>query len=512
MYKILRFLFSRRFLIALIALLQIVWVYVFLSDIIVLGPYIYIGFTLFSVVIMAYIAERDNLNPSYKMLWLIFMVIFPVTGALLYFFWGNRKLAKRHQDTLEIIQSDTEKLFFQDDNLLKKIKDKDTNLEKQAKYLSNIAKGMLYENTAVKYYKMGEDFFIDYLEDLKNAKKSIFMQYFIIDEGYMWDEILKILKEKAAEGVDVRVLYDGFGSLLTLPDDYEKTLQKMGIKAEVFSPIKLSYRIGDYLILNHRDHRKLTVIDGNIGYSGGLNIADEYINKINKFGRWKDTAVRLYGEGTFGLTNIFLQSWQFVTKEVEMYDKYKPSVKGKADGIIQPYHDTPLDTYNVCENAYLNVINGATDYVYIATPYLIIDNEMVTSLTLAAQSGADVRIVVPGVPDKWYAFYITQSYYKTLLEGGVRIYEYTPGFLHAKMYVCDDKQAIVGSANMDYRSLYLHYENCVSFYGGSVVKDVKADFNEMFLDSKEVSLLDVKNTPLLKRLYQIFFKILSPLM
>ncbi len=512
LYKMLRFIFSRRFIITILALIQIWIVYLFLSDYVILDPTFYYGLVVLSVISIIYIVERDNLNPSYKILWILFMIIFPGTGAILYILWGNRRLSKSQQDTLELINKNNEKLLSHDKVILQKIKEKDINLEKQARYLTNIAKGMLFENTDVRYYKMGEDFFEDFLEDLKNANKSIFMQYFIIDEGYMWDKILEILTEKAKAGVDVRILYDGFGSLLTLPDGYDEKLKKLGIKTEIFSPIKFSFRIRNYLILNHRDHRKLTIIDNNISYGGGLNIADEYINKITKFGVWKDTAFRLEGEATFGMTNIFLQSWEFVTKEEIDYSKFYPTAQNNSDGIVQPYHDTPLDTYNVCENAYLNVINGANDYVYIATPYLIIDNEMVTALTLASQSGVDVRIVVPGIPDKWYAYYITQSYYKILVEHGVKIYEYTPGFLHAKMYVCDDKQAIVGSANMDYRSLYLHYENCASFYGGKIVGEVKEDFNEMFEVSSLVTIEKINSTPPLKRLYQLVFKILSPLM
>ncbi len=512
LFKLLRFIFSRRFIIAVLALIQLCLVYLFLTNYLVINPTFYYALVVLSVISMIYIVERDNLNPSYKILWILFMIVFPGTGALLYILWGNRRLSKSQQEKLELINKNNEKLSLDDNIILEKLQKQDINLQKQAKYLKNIAKGMLFENTDVRYYKIGEDFFGDYLEDLKNAKKNIFMQYFIIDEGYMWDEILEILTKKAKEGVDVRILYDGFGSLLTLPDGYDDKLKALGIKTEIFSPIKFSFRIKDYLILNHRDHRKLTIIDNNISYGGGLNIADEYINKITKFGVWKDTAFRLEGEATFGMTNIFLQSWEFVTKETIDYNKFYPSVIKEGSGIIQPYHDTPLDTYNVCENAYLNVINGATDYVYIATPYLIIDNEMVTALTLAAQSGVDVRIVVPGIPDKWYAYYITQSYYKILVENGVKIYEYTPGFLHAKMYVCDDRQAIVGSANMDYRSLYLHYENCVSFYGGEIVGDVKEDFNEMFTESKLVTMKEINETPALKRIYQLFFKILSPLM
>ncbi len=512
MQKLLRFLFSKRFIVCVLAVFQLAFFMIFMDGLFVLSPNVYVLMIVFSVLVMLYIFERDNLNPSYKILWMLVMIVFPITGAIFYFLWGNRKLAKSQRDTLSLISESYKNEFPHSQGLLEKLDKQNGSLAKQARYLLNIADSNLYENTQTKYYRLGEDFFVDYLEDLKNAKKSIFIQYFIIDEGEMWDKILEILIEKAKEGVDVRVLYDGFGSLLTLPDNYDETLRKMGIKAHIFSPLKLSTRVRDYLILNNRDHRKITIIDSNIAYGGGLNIGDEYINKIKKFGIWKDTAFRLYGDASFGMTVTFLEAWQFTTGEFVNYSDYKPNAKAETDGIIQPYHDTPLDTHNVCENAYLNVINLADDYVYITTPYLIIDTELITALSLASQSGADVKILVPGIPDKWYAYYITQSYYKTLVENGVEIYEYTPGFVHAKMYVSDDKQAIVGSANMDYRSLYLHYENCVAFYGGSMVSEVKQDFIDCLKDSKKVTLEDIKKTPFLKRLYQIFFKVLSPLM
>ena len=276
----------------------------------------------------------------------------------------------------------------------------------------------------------------------------------------MWNSILEVLKQKAGEGVDVRVMYDGFGTLITLPSGYEHTLRSFGIKVGVFNPIRFSLHIGDYLMLNHRDHRKITVIDSNIGYGGGLNLADEYINKKVRFGVWKDTAFRIEGDAVYGLSSTFIRAWHMVTGECLNYENYRPTVRKPTDGIVQPYFDTPLDKLNICESAYLGVINNAKKYVYITTPYLVIDNLMITSLCLASHSGIDVKSMVPGIPDKWYVYYITQSYYRVLLEAGVEIYEYTPGFLHAKMYVSDDIQAIVGSANMDFRSMYLHFENC----------------------------------------------------
>jgi len=258
--------------------------------------------------------------------------------------------------------------------------------------------------------------------------------------------------------------------------------------------------------------RKITVIDNNVGYGGGLNIADEYINAITRFGVWKDTAFRIEGEAVYGLTSTFIRAWHLAAGEALNYANYKPTVKKESDGIIQPYFDTPLDKLNICESAYLGVINNAKKYVYITTPYLVIDNEMITSLCLAAQSGIDVKIMVPGIPDKWYVYYITQSYYRVLLDAGVEIYEYTPGFLHAKMYVSDDIQAIVGSANMDFRSMYLHFENCCSFYGGSMVEAVKADFENTLSQCRKVTIEQVKKTPLWKRIFQIVFRIWSPMM
>ena len=512
MRKLLRFVFSKRFMAIMLALFQITLFFVLITRFYTIGPAIYFTMTVFSIAVMLYLFERDNLNPSYKLLWILVMVILPVSGALFYFLWGDTKLTKKQMLALAgIKKTATEHTPHNDDAVIQLEKHR-PHLAKQARYLKKYADATAYYNTQTKYYPTGETFFEDFVKDLKNAKKTIFMQYFIVDEGYMWDTILSVLKEKAAQGVDVRIIYDGFGSLLTLPSNYDKYLAGFGIKAKVFNPVRFSLHIGDYLMLNHRDHRKITIIDSDIGYGGGLNIADEYINKIERFGVWKDTAFRIEGSAVYGLTSTFLQTWHQVAGEQLKYENYMPKPAEQTDGIVQPYFDTPMDKINVCENAYLSVINNARDYVYITTPYLVVDNEMITSLCLASQSGVDVKIMVPGIPDKWYVYYITQSYYRVLLEAGVEIYEYTPGFLHAKMYVCDDVQAIVGSANMDYRSMYLHFENCCSFYGGNMVKEVKKDFTETLKECRKVTVEQVKKAPFYKKLFQVLFRVWSPMM
>ena len=512
MKKIKRLLLSKRFLIGLVACVQIVLFVFITSELYIVGSTAYILLTIFSVFVMLYLFEKDNMNPSYKIIWILFMAVFPISGAALYFFCGDTKLTRKQQEHINGILDRSHDNITPNPRLCRKISLMDGGLGRQAYYLENTGFSPPYENTAVKYYDIGAAMFRDYLNDLKNARKSIFIQYFIIDEGYMWDRIMEVLKEKVADGVDVRVVYDGFGTLLTLPEDYEKTLRAAGIKAYIFNDVKFSIHIGDYLMLNHRDHRKITVIDSTIGYGGGINIADEYINVIERFGVWKDTGFRLEGEGVWGLTTTFLQTWEFVSGAKADYSRFRPDYGVKSDCIVQPYFDTPLDKINLCANTYLNVVNNAKDYVYIASPYLIVDNEVLTAITLAARSGVDVRVIVPGIPDKWYVYYVTQSYYKPLLEAGVKVYEYTPGFLHAKMYVSDDMQAIVGGANTDYRSLYLNFENCCAFYGGEIVSRVKKDFDAMFRQSHLVTAEDIRNTPLYKRIFQIAFRVLSPLM
>ena len=350
------------------------------------------------------------------------------------------------------------------------------------------------------------------LEALRSAEHFIFMEYFIINQGYMFQTIVDILEEKAKQGVEVRLIYDDMGCIGTLPPHYYKILQKKGIKCAAFNPFRPVMSV----IMNNRDHRKILVVDGTVGFTGGINLADEYINKIERFGYWKDTGVRIEGEGVWSLTNMFLGMWNSIVRSSEDYKKYLPPVHQTwnldEDGFVQPYGDSPLDHENVGENIYLNIISRAKKYVYIFTPYLIIDHETLVALRNAAKSGVDVRIVTPGIPDKKMVYLLTQSYYTPLLEAGVKIYQYTPGFLHAKSFVCDDEIATVGSVNLDFRSLYLHFECGVFMYRSKAVMQVKQDCMETFACSEEISLAFCRKRPLPVRMLQSLLRLFAPLM
>ena len=475
-------------------------------------PLFYMFITLISVFAVLTLLDKDRVNPVYKIMWLIIILLLPPTGTLFYLFWGHRNVANRHARKMQLISSRCTKAIPQEEQPLQQLWVHHKNLARSARYLAQHAGAPLYADTQSEYYPWGQDFFARFLEELKKAKKFIFMEYFIIKPGYMWDTTLEILKQKAAEGVDVRLLFDSFGCMMTLPEDYAETLRQAGIQCYAFGPFRLSYHISDYTMLNHRDHRKITVIDGNVGFTGGLNFSDEYINRKKRFGVWKDTGLMLKGSGVQSLTALFLEMWDFTTGTVSNPLDYAPTLRYTADGFVQSYGDSPLDDENIAENAYFNVLQQAYRYVYIATPYLVVDNEMITTLSLIAKSGVDVRIITPGIPDKWYVYWVTQSYYRVLLQAGVRIFEYTPGFIHAKMYVSDDQTAIVGSANMDYRSLYLHFENCCAFYGGQMVQNVRADLEQCMAVSHEVTLEETLKTPIPKRIAQVLLRLFAPLL
>lgn len=475
-------------------------------------PYVYVALIILSVLLILALLDRDNVNPAYKIIWILIMVALPPTGTLFYLFWGQPSNKGKKPRRYAECQARGAAARPIDAEPLRRLAVRDKRLARCAQYLANCGSAPLYADTASRYFAWGEDFFPVFLDKLRQAKRFVFMEYFIIQPGYMWDTTLDILRQKASQGVDVRVMYDGFGSMFTLPQDYEKKLRSYGIKCLVFEPLSLSGHISDYRMLNHRDHRKIAVIDGNVGFTGGLNFADEYINHKKRFGVWKDTGLMLQGSGVYSLTCSFLETWDYCTGSNSSFAEYAPSLRFSAQGYVQPYADSPLDTENVSENAYFSVLQQAQDYVYIVTPYLVIDNEMLGSLQLAAKSGVDVRIITPGIPDKWYVYWVTQSFYPALLRAGVRIYEYTPGFIHAKMYVSDDKTAIVGSANMDYRSLYLHFENCCAFYGGHMVQDVKTDIETCMAHSHEVTLEDTAKTPWFKRIGQLLLRVFAPLL
>ena len=463
-----------------------------------------------ALVVLYIINSREN--PSYKMAWIIPILTFPLVGGIFYLLFGVKRYSKREKQRFGSILRKFQNVITYDEKIAEKLKATNSTAAAQSHYIEKIGRFPAYENTSVDYFRLGEDMFESLKNDMKQARHYIFIETFIIEEGRMWGEMMEILKEKVKEGVDVRLIWDDFGSILLLPKDFRQKLKDAGIKYGIHNPLRPFVD----LRLNNRDHRKITVIDGHTGYVGGINIADEYINERVRFGHWKDTAVRLEGEAVWSLTVMFLTMWDAIKGEKADYDMYKPQVymekMPSCDGIVQPYGDNPLDNEIIGETVYLNLINKAEKYVYITTPYLIIDNEMITALTTAAKNGIDVRIITPHIGDKWYVHAVTRAHYNVLVEAGVRIYEYVPGFIHAKSFVVDDKYAVVGTINMDYRSLYLHYECAVWMYGCRCIEKIKKDFDNTMKISAEVSPEAMKNIRWWQRLGRAILRVFAPMM
>lgn len=512
MKKLWRVLFSRTMFFALMALVQIGLFFALVLSFSQLGTVAYILSTILAVLIIILICEKDSINPAYKLSWILLVVTFPFSGVLFYILFGGRGLNKKRSAQFGRIEQNVVEAMRNSGEVRGPLEKEDASFNRCVHYLNTMAAAPLYPATESKYFAWGQDFFTEFCAQVKQAKKYIFMEYFILEEGDMWDTTLALLVKKAQEGVDVRIIFDSLGCLFTLPDRYEEILHAAGIKCEVFNPLRFTLHISDYTMLNHRDHRKITVVDGEVGFTGGVNFADEYINIKQRFGKWKDTALMIKGPGVFSLTVTFLKMWDFIAHSETKYADFKPETRFETDGYVQPYCDSPIDEETVSENAYLNIIQRAQRYVTIATPYLVIDHEMLTALCLAAKSGVEVNIITPGIPDKWYVFYITQSYYPELIKAGVHIFEYKPGFIHAKMYVSDDEVAVVGSANMDYRSLYLHFENCVAFYGGHMPRDVRDDLNKTITESRAISFEETQKTPFIKRILQMALRFVAPMM
>lgn len=509
--KVLNFISKRVFVIGVIILVQICWGISMLTKLTEYSSVLNMVLALLSLMAVLYIISKDD-NPAYKLAWIIPILVFPLFGGLLYLLFGDKRPTKRMRIQMDKAAAKISAFSISEDDLLEQVQIEDKTAFGQMKYINDFAHYPAYRNTESYYYNSGEACFPVLLEELRKAKHFIFMEYFIVEETSMWDGILEILKQKAAEGVEVRFMYDDMGCVSLLPYRYYKKMEEYGIKCVAFNPVIPFFS----LVMNHRDHRKMTIIDGNVGFMGGWNLADEYINVKKRFGYWKDTAVMLKGDAVWNLTSMFLVSWNSIrTDKDEDIRRYMPGMLvpniAEAVGYVQPYGDSPLDRENVSESVFLNMINSAQDYIYISTPYLVIDNEMMTALILAAKRGVDVRIVTPGIPDKRYVFILTQSYYSQLVKGGVKIYQYDPGFVHAKSFVCDDKFAIVGTINLDYRSLYLHFECGTFFYRTPVVAAVKEDLLEMTeVSTQQTYAMTQKN--IFKRLAQAVLRVLAPLM
>ncbi len=437
-----------------------------------------------SVLVVLYIVRQD-VNPSYKIPWIILCLVFPIWGGPFYLMFGRihftRVERRRSQEIRESYLAATQDC----PDVLEHLP---PVLRPQAQYLYTHAATPVCGNTQVTFFPLGEEMWTEMLRQLHRAEKFIFLEYFIISPGKMWDAILEILVEKSNAGVDVRVIYDDIGCLGRLPSHYAHTLEKAGISCMVFNPFTNLFSSR----FNNRDHRKLCIIDGNVGFTGGINLADEYINHKSRLGHWKDTAVMLSGHGVWNLTAMFLTLWDFERRSREDLTLFLPSKSNPAPGFVQPFTDSPVDHEHVGEGVYQNMINRAQNYVYITTPYLIVDNEIISSLTHAAKSGVDVRIMTPGIPDKKVVHFLTRSYYDVLLRAGVRIFEYTPGFLHAKEILSDDLCAMVGTINLDYRSFCHHYECGVWMCQVPAIQDIKKDYLATLNKCREVTLEDCR--------------------
>ncbi len=471
-------------------------------------PYFYIAAFLTEVFCVVKIIASDD-NPDYKVPWLLFVLILPVAGFMLYFLFFSRKLQKKFIRRLDELKKYN---YAKDrDKLICELEKEDAHAAAQAKMLCAISGAGVFKNTKQTYYPLGESMWQAMLPDLEKAEHFIFMEYFIIEEGTFWNSLLDVLKKKAASGVTVRVLYDDIGCMSTLPGDYHRRLAKFGIVASPFSRLKGNADSE----FNNRSHRKICVIDGKVGYTGGVNIADEYINEISRFGHWKDTAIRLEGEAVWELTRLFLTDYGLNTKHLpatngELYPEQSYIC---ANGYVIPFGDGPRPLYErrVGKSVIQNMLSSATEYMYMTTPYLIIDNELCQSIENAALRGVDVRIAVPHIPDKKLVFGMTRSFYPRLMKAGVRIYEYEPGFLHAKSYIADDEYAMIGTINLDYRSLVHHFENGVWMYRCDSIKALKSDIEETIKKSIEVTP-DMLKTGLITRFVRSVVRIFAPML
>ena len=511
--KLLRIIFGRTAFVVMSLLLQISILlagFRFLSHYMV---YIYGGFTLLSAFVILYVVNKDE-NPSFKLAWIIPITVIPVFGTLLYLFlelqWEGKIINRRLRENI----SDTQPYLKQNPRYMEQLAKTSRSNANLAAYIENSGSYPVYGNTNVKYYPVGEEMFEDMKKELEKAKRFIFMEYFIVERGEMWDSILEILERKVQEGVEVRFMYDGMCCLVLLPYSYPRELRAKGLKAKMFAPIRPA--LSTYQ--NNRDHRKILVIDGHTAFTGGINLADEYINRKVRFGHWKDTGIMVKGDAVTSFTMMFLQMWNITEKEPEDYGRYlrdpeffyPPELS--MEGFVIPYGDSPLDQETVGELVYLDIINTARNYVHIMTPYLILNYELVQGLQCAAKRGVETIIIMPHIPDKEYAFLLAKAHYEELIRAGVQIYEYTPGFVHAKVFTSDDEKAVVGTINMDYRSLYLHFECAAYIYRNEVIKDVERDFKETLAKSQVITLEECRHYPWYKKFAGRVLRLFAPLM
>ncbi|MBP3447916.1 MAG: cardiolipin synthase [Clostridia bacterium] len=506
--KISGFFYRKTTVIVLLILLQLAVLVLSVWRMANFFPYVYLILLLLSLAVLVWLINSD-INPSYKLAWAIPILVLPIFGGVFYLLFGTSKVSSRLKKSREHQQKFKTKYLSQENALWEEAQKEPSHIVTQMTYLKQ-AGYPVYQDEGSLYFPLGDLKFPKMLEELKQAKEYIFLEYFIISDGVMWQSILSVLKEKAKEGVEVRVIFDDCGSLGLLPEHYERELNDAGIHCRVFNPLRPSLTI----TMNNRDHRKILIIDGKVAFTGGVNIGDEYINKLPVHGHWKDSALMLRGQAVNTLLSLFFEMWNLIyPDDTEVSSYYRKHNKAtEKTGYIQPYGSDPFGTDTVGENVYLNLITKASKEIFILTPYLIVDNELTTALCLAAKNGVDVTIVTPHVADKWYVHLMTVSSYPQLIKAGVNIYEYTPGFLHSKVFSVDGEIATVGTINMDFRSLYLHFECGVVLYCTETAKSIREDCRKTMELSQKITLEDCKKIRWYHRLFQRLIRVFSPLM
>ena len=478
-----------------------------LYDFSVSSAWAYTGSMILGILTVITIINRRG-NPDHKITWIVFILLFPIFGISVFLLWGGGRVAPHIRKRMRICEARSMRYLKEEEDVRDKLKYYDIFHSRQADYLTNESGFPLYDGTSTEYLSPGEAFLPRLLEELRMAEKYIFIEFFILAEGKMWNQIHAILKEKAAQGIEVKIIFDDFGSIKRQNKGFLTRLRAEGIAVSVFNPINPIMNI----FMNNRDHRKIVIIDGKVAITGGINIGDEYINELQRFGRWMDSAILIKGKAVKSFLAMFCTMWEFTTRKRLKFTDYAIDYSVSAEGFVVPYADDPLNDRNPGEGIYMQILNTAQKYVYIVTPYLILDNNMKSAIRMAAKAGIDVRILTPHIPDKWYVHPVTQYNYYELLEAGVRIFEYTPGFVHSKIFVSDDKIATVGTINMDYRSFVFHFECGAWICDNSTVLDIRNQFNDITWASKEIRLEDWHNRTLKQKLKQWILHIFAPFM
>jgi len=508
--KWLRVVFRRRVFIITLILVQLAFILVLIAGTNLTFRYVDLVLQGFSLVVCFYILNKKE-KSAYKLTWIFLILLFPIFGGLVYAFFHTQASPKKLKRQTEEINRIYRPFFSLPGDTLPELAVNHRECLPQVHYLQEYAGFPVYKNTQTAYFNSGESFFKQALEEMEKAEKYIFLEFFILRQGKMLDPVIELLERKARIGLDVRIIYDDLGCFMSLPPNFKKSLEGKGIKCMVFNrfkPILSSLQ-------NNRDHRKIIGIDGKTAFTGSMNLADEYINARERFGHWKDAAILIRGDAAWGLTLIFLQMWNTERKKPDdpalFYPGKNVDISSESDGYVQPYADSPIDDENVGEHVYIQIINNAKEYVYINTPYLVVDNNLLSALSLAAKSGVDVRIITPHRWDKWFVAIVSRSYYRQLIQAGVKIFEYSAGFNHSKTFVSDDRVATVGTTNLDFRSLYLHFECGVWMYKTSTIAKVKEDFLDILSACHEITLKDCSRNAA-QRIFQDVLRLFAPIM